>query len=1228
MKKIKDDIILLVGIVFFLLGLLSLIFIDKESQNKYQNIVQNNINKVLSIAQSDQKRVLGSLADNKDQKFNKYGLTTVYPYYIFKNDSLVYWSDYKYVPSHTIIKEKKDIFFQEYNKNFGLFVKSEVYQDWAKYEVVSIINLYRYISAEGDMLKSGFDYNIFYTIPSTISQNNFDDAFSVKDINDGGDLFFIKPGDRPETLNLMASKLTLILFVIGISLITVFCYGYARNLLIEQKYFLAGLNFLLLIVFIRLWMRVLGLPWRLFPDGVIPEYLVDSSGFGNQIITAYALLLVFTYVSLWQYRALSGANFNKLNIHIRSALSVSLVLIVLVLAVGSYNLISSIYENNYLGLHYSMRFYLTNFRIATYLFLFILFGVYFLGIHLLVSLYDKLQKEKRSGFLHWLYGSILGLIICYYYGVNLWAPFTTSVYFLASYYLRLPRFFYILRFKTFVYFLSGALGFTLLLFNIVTHQEKAKSLSYKKIFSEKVLLQKDLKAEILLNQFNESIRNSPALIEAFERPVFAYEAINYLVKDSLLDSYFDLFNVEIYAFDSTEVPLRTSSVITLNQMYARYAKKDNRTDYSDLYFERTNSSENHYILFSEIWRNDDVVGVLALKIGYDSRNVRKMFSLKGLGRELDMKNYSYAVYDKNGKLISTHGTFQYQRNFNKSILLREEIYKNEVWEGGSLHFAKKDNNGNVVVVSNTINYFKDAISDFSYLYLVSIVGIVFLLLVLGFMSGFKSYRVNFSSRIQFYLNLAFLVPLTIIILLTLGVVITSFVSIQSRSLLENSISIANAVNLHYQNFESKKSSRGFLYEQLDNLSGASNFELSVFGTNGQLSYTSSPGYYEHRQLSQFINPKAYSKIVSQGLKEVLLEEKIGLLEYKTVYLPLIGLDSEKYGIIAVVYFDAGIDLERQIKEVVATILIIFIIMFIILLGLSFTASSNLTGPLRLIAQKLKKTDFEKENEQIIWKSNDEIGLLTSEYNRMIQKLEESKEALTLSEKQTAWREMAKQVAHEIKNPLTPMKLSIQQLQRTLPSDNPENNLKIERALSSINEQIDNISEIANSFSEFAKMPVPRSEVFDLVSTVQKVIDLYTQNNNIKIDFISDSKEILISADRMILGRAVTNLIINGIQSVPANRIPIITVVVSDRKFTGLIEVRDNGSGITEEVRNKIFIPNFSTKVGGSGLGLSMAKRGIEHSGGNLWFESVVSEGTSFYIELLKPKNPKFQLNQE
>jgi nitrogen fixation/metabolism regulation signal transduction histidine kinase len=394
-------------------------------------------------------------------------------------------------------------------------------------------------------------------------------------------------------------------------------------------------------------------------------------------------------------------------------------------------------------------------------------------------------------------------------------------------------------------------------------------------------------------------------------------------------------------------------------------------------------------------------------------------------------------------------------------------------------------------------------------------------------------------------------------------------------------------------------------------------DINLFDSRGKLNFTTRPLIYQYHLLSNYLNPTAYNKILEQKANEMLTTESLGELNYKTVYIALKGKENKNYGVMSIPFFDAKTMLDLQVKEVVATILIIFLLMFLILLVSSYFASSQLTSPLKLIAQRLKKTNLDKLGETIEWKSNDEIGLLTKSYNKMIKKIDESKIALSQSEKQTAWQEMAKQVAHEIKNPLTPMKLSIQQLQRTLPMDDPKSRERIQRALNSLTEQIDNISEIANSFSEFAKMPVPRNERFDLVPAVQKTVDLYSQNNDVKINFESSVKEIFVMGDRLLLNRVITNLILNGIQSVPPIRKPEIKVKVYKNEVEnfGMIEVKDNGSGIAESIRKKVFIPNFSTKVGGSGLGLAMAKRGIEHAGGNIWFETVEEEGTTFFIDL-------------
>ncbi|MCD8540773.1 MAG: hypothetical protein LRY55_14115 [Leadbetterella sp.] len=771
-------------------------------------------------------------------------------------------------------------------------------------------------------------------------------------------------------------------------------------------------------LFIRLWMLMLGLPWQLMPEYLVPEYLVVPPGFGDMILSAFSVMLVLAFMALWQLEALTYNSVKKYPANVKSLTSVVLVLAAIALGYFVYIQVLKIYNNPVIGLDYSLK--LTNIKMGTYLFLFSLFGIYFLGNHLLINIFSKIHAVPRSGFLHWLYGTILAAMLFYYHNLDYWVCLISALYFLAAFLLKLPRFFYILRFKTFVYFLTGVFAFTFTLFSLVTRQESDKSLQGKQLFTEKLLQRRDLKAELLLNQFNNMIQGDTNIANTLERPVLAYESLRYLVKDSLLSPYFDAYDVEVQAYTTGGKPLASDSLPSLSRVYARYAGKNNHTEFPGLYFLRQENGKNLYVLFSEIRKNGIVRGAVMLKVSYstsDLTHTTEKLTDHTLRREQEMTTSSYALFDKNRRVLYKEGNYDYLREFDFRLL--DDTSDRQVLTNGYLHYIRQDTGGNAAVITQPSDFYRDTLSGFSYLFLITLIGMVALLTILGILSGFKVYRISFSSKIQFFLNLAFLVPLTIIILLTLGVVISSFITLQNRSIHENSLNVANTINLHYQDYLKGKSTRAYLEEQLSSLALSADFEISIFDPEGRLTYTSTPGLYRVHQLSGRINPEAYARIISGQNSEVLLEESLGSLEFKTVYLSGKAQNGKIYGVIGISYPEAGYTLQRQIKEVGAAILIIFLIMFFILLAFSYTASTNLTNPLKLIAQKLKKTNLNAKNEEIVWRSNDEIGLLTNEYNRMIKKLEESREALSTSEKQTAWREMARQVAHEIKNPLTP-----------------------------------------------------------------------------------------------------------------------------------------------------------------------------------------------------------------
>ena len=252
------------------------------------------------------------------------------------------------------------------------------------------------------------------------------------------------------------------------------------------------------------------------------------------------------------------------------------------------------------------------------------------------------------------------------------------------------------------------------------------------------------------------------------------------------------------------------------------------------------------------------------------------------------------------------------------------------------------------------------------------------------------------------------------------------------------------------------------------------------------------------------------------------------------------------------------------------------------------------------------------NKRLAWSASDEIGTLVKEYNRMVDNLEESKRALAQSEKELAWREMAKQVAHEIKNPLTPMKLTLQQLEQ---SDDLSPG-KIRKSVEVLLRQVEILNQIASSFSSFTSMPATKPQRVNLYTLIRNTVSLFQAQEDGEVIFKASgtSPEVLI--DPTAFSRALSNMIINGLQARKEQE-PVVTVTISVHSMPQLVKIsiQDTGHGMTQEVMDKVFQPQFTTKHSGSGLGLALARQMVIQAGGKIWFESVLGQGTTFYVEL-------------
>lgn len=394
-------------------------------------------------------------------------------------------------------------------------------------------------------------------------------------------------------------------------------------------------------------------------------------------------------------------------------------------------------------------------------------------------------------------------------------------------------------------------------------------------------------------------------------------------------------------------------------------------------------------------------------------------------------------------------------------------------------------------------------------------------------------------------------------------------------------------------------------------------DLNLYQLNGQLLATTRPEIFDLNLQATLMNAEAYQQMHRNKALFFTHEEHLGKGKYESSYIPIADENGNTLAYLNTPYFSSATDLQKEIKDFVLTYINIILVLLGIALIFILSLTKRLTEPLSLIQNKLGDIKIDQKNEPIEWKRDDEIGALVKQYNQLIVELEKSAAELKRTTTETAWRGVARQVAHEIKNSLTPMRLSVQLLQRNIDNGKatPE---QIQRTTNTLIEQIDALSDIASSFSRYAKLPENHPQPLDLAELVGNVVNLYDNAENIEFRYDFDkAKNHTYNGDKTNLNSAVGNLIKNAVQAIGSKADGKIHVTLKSIETQFIISVKDNGKGIKDEDKDRIFLPNFTTKSGGSGVGLSLTYNIVQAAGGMISFESQEGEGAEFIIELPK-----------
>ena len=730
--------------------------------------------------------------------------------------------------------------------------------------------------------------------------------------------------------------------------------------------------------------------------------------------------------------------------------------------------------------------------------------------------------------------------------------------------------------------------------------------------------ERDEIAENLMRELGSDIEKDPIVREYISEPWDNREELNKYLNKYYFNGYWSKFSIQSTATEpSDSMMVHPENVMVHCNNYFNDIILDNGKKISDnLFFIENSEGISAYIA------KFNPIGDIFLYIEFDSdlKDAGLGFPELLTDEKLQIKSfnpkYSYAKYSNN-ELISSSGTFSFPFKLGGVFDIEEEFERIHVDEMDHLIHRYGDNK--VIIVSKTYIKFVGWATSFSYQFcFFSLYALLFFGLWMFIVKRGKL-ETDFKGRLQLSM---LSILLTSLIMVAIGTIY--YLVDQNDS--KNQIAIKEKIHSVQIEVEHKLSDRSvldvneqeYIQHLMTKFSKVFFTDISLYDPKGRLLASSQPKVYSEGLTSPMINNLAFDELVNDHKSLFIHNEKVGDLNYLSAYVPFTNDKNELIAILNLPYFAKQTELQSQINQFLVAIINIYVLLIVLAITVTVFIYQRLTRPLRIIQEKFKKISLEENNELIDWKGNDELADLVQAYNKLIIELSDSANKLAQSEREGAWKEMARQVAHEIKNPLTPMKLSIQHLQRVADPNDPDFADRVKRVTNNLMEQIDALSNIASEFSSFAKMPDPVFETVDLKEVMDSTCDLYKREEDILLKWNTNVSKALVEADKDQLLRIFNNLIKNAIQATEEKSQGIIEVNLERTADSYLISVKDNGIGIPEDVGKKIFVPNFTTKTSGSGLGLAMVKQMIELMNGSIWFDSVEGEGSVFFVKVPIP----------
>ncbi len=1136
--------------------------------------------------------------------------------FLFYESEITFWSDNQIsVHKETLKNISNDTLL--YTGNLITLCK---FYSWEKYRLYILIPVKQNFGYENRYLKNIFPSK-FRLHPDTEILVNENEGYQVKS-SEGEYLFSLQFSDN-NFLRPVLQLFILLSYFLALVFLTLFMLELYRILPpFNTKPLLRVTIFAVDMFVVWLLLKVIGLPeyvsdTLLFSSSVYAHNVLISS-LGDLVVIA---ILFFVTSYAWFMELPVERRHDTISKRQNTTISAILIALVVFVVYCSFVLIYSLVVNSTISFDLTSLFELNLYSIIGFFVMVLLLSSSWMLLSSLIRYltFTSLSKNK--------YLLIIGLFLVLFVVFLLLIPIAYPKIIIALtvafvIFCTIEFFFFGDRVSPRMAVLVIAV-FSLICGLLLNRATGENSESEMRLIALSVSNQRDRVAEFLFEESVEEMYKDSELERLARDAVYNTERESVLeeyVKNNYLSGYWKQFDYQITACDDyVDLSFGSSNnVMNCNDYFSGIISLFGVTTFGEhLYFINDSSGMVSYL--GQIQLPPPVSELDTVTLYFD---IIPKYIQEGLGypelmidgqfeNTIDYAKYSWAMY-LNGTLVRNVGDYFYSSKLARYTTEQESdlFFKHNDWK----HFLYRAGDEMTVIISKPSSRFIDIIAPFSYLFLY--ISVVVILLYGIYLSTRRNSILKFTTRnrLQIFVTGFLFLSLAVVGYSSVRYILVLNDGKNRENLQEKAHSVLTELEhklISEKQFDAEL--HDYLLVLFTKWSNVFFSDINLYSPTGELLVSSRQEIFEENLTSRRMDASAYKALAMDRKTQYICSEQIGSYTYLSAWVQFRNADNELVAYLNLPFFARQRELSREVSVFLMTFINIYVLLIVIALLMGLLLSNIVARPLERIRDKMGKLSLGGDNEKLEWYRDDEIGALVKEYNAKVDELAINAEKLAQNERESAWREMARQVAHEIKNPLTPMKLSVQYLKRAWDDEAPDFDQRVERFTETMTEQIDSMAEIATAFSDFARMPKAQQQILYLNDLISNGVGLFNETPGITIDMNLTTESTEVFADGKQLIRVFNNLINNSLQALDGRNDGKIRIETWREEDTVMVLFADNGSGIPKDQTEKIFAPNFTTKSGGMGLGLAMVKNIVLNSGGQVWFES--NGETVFYISL-------------